>query len=307
LNAFSVTLAAADPIDRSCPNPPPGKPEYNHAYLGGSKWPQPNPDIGDHFWLTKPLPGGGRLLYTDWFPYGYDGGGRYLLHNGLDMGEPLGTPVLAVADGTVLVAGDDLYELYGWRCDWYGHLVVIELADKWEGKPVYVLYGHVLGIKVVPGEQVQRGQQVAEVGVGGVANEPHLHFEIRVGTNDYGSTRNPLLWLAPPASRGIVAGRLVDPQGRPWQGMAVQAIGLSDGTQSATTWSYLGDMRNLINPDQRLAENFVVGDLVPGLYEILVEVQGITYSQQVEVTAGQLSTVEIVTEPYRSEEPVPSS
>jgi murein DD-endopeptidase MepM/ murein hydrolase activator NlpD len=214
---------------------------------------------------------------------------------------------LAVANGTVLVAGDDLYSLYGWRCDWYGHLVVIELEDKWNGKPVYVLYGHVLGLKVVPGEWVKRGQQVAEVGIGGVATEPHLHFEIRVGTNTFGSTRNPLLWLAPPETRGILAGRLVDPGGRPWQGVTINAVGLTADTKNSRTWSYLGDQLNIINPDERLAENFVFGNLVPGTYDIQVEVQDIFYSSQVEIIGGELSIMEIITEPYRTEEPDSSS
>jgi len=306
MNAFSIALATAEPYDRSCPERPHGKPAYNHAYLGGQRLPQPNPVVEEHFWLIKPLPGGGRVLYTEWLPYGNDGGGRFLLHNGIDMGVPLGTPILAVADGTVVVAGDDQSMLYGWRCNWYGHLVVIELADRWNGEPVYVLYGHVLGIEVSPGDQVFRGQKVAEVGVGGVAIQPHLHLEIRVGTNDFGSTRNPLLWIAPTSTRGIIAGRLVDPEGRPWQGVTVQAIGQTGNAQNSTTWTYLGDPLNLIRNDEGLAENFVFGDLVPGTYDVQVNVQGIDYSQRVEVLAGKLSTLDIVTVPFRSVTPVPS-
>lgn len=302
-----TTVFIADNIDRTCPNPAPLKPAYNRYYVPAQTWPRPNVGGPDHFWLSKPLPGGGRLLYTDWFPYGFDGSGRYLLHNGLDVSEPFGTPVLAMASGTVVVAGDDYGRLYGWRCDWYGHLVVIELDDRWLDQPVYILYGHVLDISVNIGDRVEIGEQVAEVGVGGAASVPHLHFEVRVGTNEFSSTRNPLLWMQPPATRGGVVGRLIDPQGRPWQGVAVNAFGLSEGTDNYTTWSYLGDPQQLINPDETLAENFVIGDMRPGRYEIVILLQGTEYRAEVEVIGGTLSTVEIVTEPLKTATPEPTS
>jgi lipoprotein NlpD len=304
--ASTITaLAKADPIDRTCPNPPPAKPDYAHYYLSGDEWPVPEASPEEHFWLKKPLPGGGRLLYTEWFPYGYDVGGRYLIHNGIDIAEPEGTPVLAVADGTVIVAGDDYSRLYGWRCDWYGHLVVIELERQWQDQPVYILYGHVLKIEVNPGQRVSIGQKVAEVGVGGAATLPHLHFEVRVGTNEFKSTRNPLLWLEPPATRGIIAGRLIDPEGRPWQGVAVTAVGRSDGTEDHTTWTYLDDSQHLINSDDTLAENFVIGDLLPGEYELFVELQGEIYRYPVNVYGGELSEAEVITAPFKTVTPTP--
>jgi murein DD-endopeptidase MepM/ murein hydrolase activator NlpD len=245
------------------------------------------------------------LLYTDWFPYGYDAGDRYLIHNGLDVSEPLGTPVLAMADGTVVVAGEDFARLYGWRCDWYGNLVVIELDQQWLDQPVYILYGHVLGITVEVGQYVTQGEQVAEVGVGGAATLPHLHFEVRVGTNEFGSSRNPLLWVRPSQTRGLIAGRIIDPEGRPWQGVAINAVGQSEDTENYTTWSYLGDPQNLINPDEVLAENFIFGDVRPGRYEIYVLLQGTEYTAEVEVKAGQVSPVEIVTDPLKTPTPAP--
>jgi murein DD-endopeptidase MepM/ murein hydrolase activator NlpD len=305
ITATVAVLEANDPVDRTCPDPPPAKPDYRHFYLDARRWPAPDAEPEKHLWLDKPLPGGGRLLYTDWLPYGYDAGGRYLLHNGIDAAEPLGTPVLAAADGTVIVAGEDAWRLFGWRCDWYGHLVVIELDQRWRTQPVYVVYGHVLNMTVRPGERVNRGQQVAEVGFGGAARLPHLHFEVRVGSNEFGATRNPFLWLQPPATRGLIAGRLVDPEGRPWQGVTVTAVGRSEGTESQTSWTYLGDPEDLINPDESLAENFVLADLKPGEYELYVELQGTVYKLPVSVQGGQLMSVEIVTEPFKTPTPGP--
>jgi murein DD-endopeptidase MepM/ murein hydrolase activator NlpD len=299
----ATAMAHAESVDRSCPNPSPAKPDYLHYYLSGDKWQEPDDEVGEHFWMSKPLPGGGRLLITDWLPYGYDAGGRYLLHNGVDAAEPEGTPLLAAADGLVVVAGDDQTALYGWRCDWYGHLVVIELDEKWQDQPVYALYGHVLNIKVQPGQRVSRGETIAEVGVGGAATLPHLHFEVRVGSNEFSSTRNPLLWIEPPNSRGIVAGRLVDPDGRPWQGVAINVVGRSEGTEGTTTWTYLSDPEPMVNADEGLAENFAVADLIPGQYELITALQGQEYRAIVEVEAGRLSTIEIITEAFRMPTP----
>jgi len=296
-----------DSTDRSCPDPSPAKPDYFHYYLSGASWPRPDPELGSHFWLTKPFSGGGRLLITEWFPYGYDAGGRYLLHNGIDMAEPQGTPILAVSDGTVIVAGDDYTALYGWRCDWYGHLVVIELEDQWQSEPVYVLYGHVQNIGVEVGQKVSRGDIVAEVGVGGAATLPHLHFEVRVGENTFAGTRNPLLWIEPPPTRGLIVGRLVDPEGRPWQGVTVQAIGKSDNTSDHTTWTYLGDPKLLVNPDEAWAENFIFGEMEPGHYDLFVSIQGVVYSIEAEVESGGATSIEIVTEPYNTPTPNPPS
>lgn len=296
----ATAIARADHLDRSCPDPIPRKPDYNHFFLSGKEWPTPAPGRSEHFWLTKPLPGGGRFLYTDWLPYGYDAGGRYLIHNGIDSAEPEGTPVLAVADGTVVVAGEDISRLYGWRCNWYGHLVVVELDDQWLNQPVYVLYGHILNISVVVGQRVQRGDQVAEVGHGGAAQLAHLHFEVRVGTNSFGSTRNPLLWLAPPVSRGVIVGRLVDPEGRPWQGVTVVAVGQTPNKETYTTWTYLDDPKHIIRPDELYAENFAIGDVLPGEYKLYVELQDETYQVPITVSGGSLTEVEIVTKPFKA-------
>ena len=290
------------PQAERCPEESPARPEYKRYWLDGDRWPEPEPaGHTDHFWLAKPLPGGGRLLTNQWFPYGYDAY-RYLLHNGTDVAEDLGTPVLAAANGTVVVAGSDERELWGWRCDWYGNLVVIELEERWLDKPVYILYGHVLNIMVEVGQQVILGEPVAEIGFGGAATVPHLHLEVRVGENNFASTRNPMLWFDP-ATRGVIAGRLVDPEGRPWQGVGISALASEGDGEIVNTWSYLDDPRGLINPDEELAENFVFSDLRPGTYQLFIQLQGVEYTVTVDVTAGTVTTVEIVTEPFKTPTP----
>jgi murein DD-endopeptidase MepM/ murein hydrolase activator NlpD len=211
----------------------------------------------------------------------------------------LRTDVLAVADGTVVVAQSDYSAWYGWRCDWYGHLVVIELDERWRDQPIFALYGHVLELKVEHGQRVQRGQPVAEVGFGGAATNPHLHFEVRVGENEFSSTRNPMLWIDPGPTRGVIAGRLVDPEGRPWQGVPLALLSSDKSEVLQSTWSYLGDPQNLMNPDDGFAENFVYDDVPPGDYIVTTQIQGVTYEALVQVNAGAVSRVQITTEPLK--------
>lgn len=301
----TVTPTAV-PINRRCPEEAPLKPPYTSYFLSVDGWPQPQSEPLAHFDFVKPVPGGGRTIINKTFPYGSDGGGRYLLHNGIDIAGELGMPVLAVADGTVVVAQADERELYGWRCDWYGHLVVLELDQTWQGQPIYVLYGHVLGLSAEVGQHVAQGEPIAEVGVGGAATVPHLHLEVRIGSNEFGATRNPMLWLDPGTTRGVVAGRLIDPQGRPWQGVIVTLVAAGEGeSEFINTWSYQGDPQNLINPDELLAENFVFADVKPGEYTLYVKLQGVEYRQPVQVVAGELTTVELVTESYKTPTPTP--
>jgi murein DD-endopeptidase MepM/ murein hydrolase activator NlpD len=288
-----------------CPAAP-LKPEYGRYYLSAAVWPVPGSQVSSHFWMSKPFNGGDSTLINEGYPYGYDGSGRYLLHNGVDAAAPLGTPVLAVADGTVVVAQDDFNNLFGWRCDWYGHLVIVELDQAWLGQPVYALYGHVLQIDVEAGQHVARGEQLAEVGVGGAAEVAHLHFEVRVGANAFGATRNPMLWIEP-ASRGVISGRLLDPQGRPWHGVGLSLIGRSEGGSDGNTWSYMEDPLQIVNihPDEGEAENFLFADVKPGEYDVYTRVQGNEYMVPVQVVAGQVSRVEIITQPFQMPTPSP--
>jgi murein DD-endopeptidase MepM/ murein hydrolase activator NlpD len=88
-------------------------------------------------------------------------------HQGIDLGAPEGTPILAAADGVVQSAG-----LRGG----YGQAVVIRHAGG-----ISTLYGHASALMVQPGQHVTKGQTIGLVGQTGKATGPHLHFEVRVG------------------------------------------------------------------------------------------------------------------------------
>lgn len=284
-----------------CPTTPPAKPDYARYVLSAEPWPTPDrvaesPPLS----LADPLPAAGRNIG---YPYGSDGSGRYLLHNGLDMAGENDTVAGAVADGTVMVARDDLDEMFGWRCNWYGELVIIRLDELWNEQPVYALYGHIQDVQVSEGQTVKRGDPVAREGAAGVAVVPHLHLEIRAGENAFGATQNPLLWMEPWSGSGVIAGRLVDPDGHAWQGVAVTLIDPTGEADFLNTWTYLDDPDHLIRPDASLAENFAFGPISAGTYDVYVKLQGVEYRQSVEVEEGQINTVEIVTEPYKTPTP----
>ncbi|NBD26672.1 murein hydrolase activator EnvC family protein [Paenibacillus glycinis] len=121
-------------------------------------------------------PGGklGMPLKASWHlssPFGYrihPITGAKKLHTGMDMAVPKGTPIYAAESGVVIVAQ--------WWSD-YGNCVIID-----HGGGLWTVYGHIRdgGIKVEKGQQVKRGQKIAEVGSTGMSTGNHLHFEVRL-------------------------------------------------------------------------------------------------------------------------------
>lgn len=91
-------------------------------------------------------------------------------HTGLDFAAPPGTPIYAVAAGTVTSAGMD---------GPYGNKTVITLADGTE-----LWFCHQTNFLVSPGDQVSPGQQIGTVGSTGHVTGPHLHLEVRPGGGD---------------------------------------------------------------------------------------------------------------------------
>ena len=281
-------------VDRSCLEPK--FTPYYRDQITELPWPTAVSEPQSHFFLNRPL-SGEALKISHTYPYGYDGGvnSGLLMHVGTDLNDPQGTPILAMGDGLVVYARSDEEEMHGWKCNWYGNLVVILHDRKWKGEPIYTLYGHVQNITVKEGARVMAGDQVAELGMGGAAQGVHLHVEVRVGDDLFTTTRNPMLWIRPSLGKGVLIGRIVNPKGHAWQAVFVEAVPENKELPQRETWSYLGDTNQLAHPDDQYAENFVLSDLLAGDYTVSIIVKGRLYRQKLTVREGLATVVEFVT------------
>ncbi len=98
-------------------------------------------------------------------------------HMGIDLADPVGTPVHATGDGLI------------GRADWfsgYGLYVQIEHGGQLETR-----YGHMSRLNVAAGQFVHRGDVIGYVGTTGRTTGPHLHYEVRVE----GVPVNPLPYM----------------------------------------------------------------------------------------------------------------
>jgi murein DD-endopeptidase MepM/ murein hydrolase activator NlpD len=105
-------------------------------------------------------------------PFG-DGRG----HKGIDIGTPMGAPVVASKAGTVTFAGSQ---------SGYGNVVYIS-----HGGGVETRYGHLSAFACRRGMQVSQGQRIGSCGATGNARGAHIHFEIRIN----GSPVNPAKYV----------------------------------------------------------------------------------------------------------------
>jgi hypothetical protein len=207
---------------------------------------------------------------------------------------PAGTPVLAAAAGTIVFAGNDLETVYGLEPDFYGNLVIEELDQRFQGQPIYLLYAHLSATTVKAGQHVEPGDVVGLVGMTGVAIGNHLHLEVRLGANDYGSTRNPVLWLRPEPGQGIIAGLVVDAKGQPIPETPItffRAAAPSKWWRQTQTYAQEG-----VNADDQLGENFALGYVPADSYLVKATVGKKSYVRPVEVVAGDIAFVLITVE-----------
>lgn len=260
----------------------------------------PSPDQNDHYWLQSPLPPGYNQLYSPNYQFGSTANGRYRAHHGVDISNPVGAPVLAVADGEVVHAGRDDPMLLGPYNNFYGNSVVIRLHRRLptpDGEQdVYVLYGHLNEVRAARGQQVVAGDTIGTVGMTGIAIGPHLHLEVRIGQDSYLNTVNPALWLKPPKGTGSVAVRLLSASGQTWP--AARLSLLRFGTDGATWVRQIEvymDEENL-GGDPAWAENGAMGNLPAGHYYITGKVNDEKVGQNLSVHAGQTTFIELRTQ-----------
>lgn len=117
------------------------------------------PDIAGYF--MRPVSGGRKTQGL----HGY---------NGIDIGIPVGSPVMASADGVVVVARTS-----GWNGG-YGLYVAIQHPNGTQ-----TVYGHLSQVSVSVGQPVSQGQVIGLSGNTGRSTGAHLHFEIRGAKNPF--------------------------------------------------------------------------------------------------------------------------
>jgi len=118
-------------------------------------------------------------------------GGRRA-HKGIDLAQPIGTPIRATADGVVS------------KADWfssYGLFVSLE-----HGGNIQTRYGHMSRLNVAAGQAVRKGDVIGYVGSTGRSTGPHLHYEVRIA----GTAVSPVPYmqgdLAREAAEGVQLG-----------------------------------------------------------------------------------------------------
>jgi murein DD-endopeptidase MepM/ murein hydrolase activator NlpD len=88
------------------------------------------------------------------------------MHEGLDIANKVGTPIIAPADGIVVFAGIE---------GGYGKLLAID-----HGYGITTRYGHLDSILVKEGDKIKRGKKIGTIGHTGLTTGPHVHYEVRV-------------------------------------------------------------------------------------------------------------------------------
>lgn len=153
----------------------------------------------DYCWdeSATPAPSGGPWIVPTagpcLSPYGPRNG---VLHAGIDISPPQGTPIVAPTDLKIISAAG--------KSDGYGNSVVARATD---GTNYMFRFGHMLSISVAAGQTVSKGTPLGTVGSTGDSTGPHLHFEIYDPSSPdgaYASNGKPLDPVPILAQHGVI-------------------------------------------------------------------------------------------------------
>ena len=133
-------------------------------------------------WPSKLRKDGGIAIFTQHYGITPDSAKFYStgLHNGLDLGLPIGTPIFAADDGIVVSADNN--DKSSWQKYQYGKHIMIEHKNN-----LNTLYAHLSVIGVIKGQFIKRGELIGYSGNSGYVksssggNGAHLHFGLYWG------------------------------------------------------------------------------------------------------------------------------
>ena len=245
----------------------------------------------DKFILAYPIQSTPQHNIDRSYTYGSTQGRNRETHHGVEFPFAYGTPILAAADGRVIVAGADTKKVYGLYPGFYGNLIIIE-HQIGENKRYFSLYAHLSEVLVKENTLVKAGEIIGKVGASGSAIGSHLHFEFRTGQNAYDQTVNPILWLKPLIDHTINqhTGTLVL-QNASNIDLHTQQVGIEQfGDNNIVKYVYYGETYAAdIRQDPSYNEIFALSELLPGEYRLSVNYQGIVLKQFFTIFPGKLT------------------
>lgn len=240
----------------------------------------------DHFYFARPI----AADQVNWPLADYRYGGIFfapnIVHTGVDIPAPQGTPIMAAGPGTVAWAGWGLFtEAPDNKSDPYGLAIAIRHDFGYKGQQLYTIYAHLSKVEAVLGQHVETGDQLGLVGATGNTTGPHLHFEVRFPDNSFHTTYNPELWIAPPQGWGVLVGRVMDTKGKTMQQLEVYVESEErNETRMVRTYG-----PRLVNHDPYYNENLVLGDLPAGIYKVTLNFGRKNRQTWMEVYPGQVT------------------
>ena len=241
----------------------------------------------DHFYFARPIAADQVNSPVPDYRYGGVFFAPNIVHTGVDITAPEGTPIMAAGRGTVVWVGWGLFtETPGNESDPYGIAVAIRHDFGYNDQQLYTAYAHMSEAIATVGQHVETGEVIGLVGATGATTGPHLHFEVRYPFNSFQDTHNPELWIAPPQGWGVLVGRVVDPKGKTLNQFEIQLR--SEDTHKPYLIKTYG-LGGAINTDPYYNENLVLGDLPAGIYKISIVYEKTTSQTWVEIFPGQVS------------------
>ncbi len=236
----------------------------------------------DHFYFVRPI----AVDKPNWpladYRYGGIFPGTDIVHTGIDIPSPRGTTVRAAGPGKVIHAGYGLYNSKNPDADPYGLAVSIQHDFGYKGWHLYTIYAHMDRVDVIQGQRVESGTPLGIVGTTGRTTGPHLHFEVRVETNSFYTTRNPELWLVPPENWGVLVGQFRNTNGSFLTRYTIHVQSIEKGQK----WEVATYGEAIVIRDEYFQENMVLSDLPAGDYKVWLDYMDEDMSTTVTIHPG---------------------